>query len=172
MRIDPKIEKPTREMLGYAIRGELGDLATTVQAAGDEIYAGSLALCHTAAGYIAIDVTGMRWPTDANLRKIAGNVANAETRLELHESDIYEYLSRAVLGSERPDEVFPSAEAAFTLPVLITASMLFTFRPQGQKWWEYLDSIWAATETALAIELSVLPALMFRARRPPVLESR
>jgi hypothetical protein len=172
MRIDPKIEKPTREMLGCAIRGELEDLATTIQAAGNEIYAGSLALCITAAGYIAIDVTGMRWPDDANLRKIARNAAGAETRLELREPDIYAYLSRAVLGSERLEDVFPSVESAYALPILITANMLFTFRPQGQKWWEYLDAIWAATETALAIDLSVLPALMFRARRPPVLESR
>jgi hypothetical protein len=172
MRIDPKIEKPTREMMGYAIRGEIQDLATTIQAAGDEVYAGSLALCITAAGYIAVDVTGMRWPDDANLRKIAHNVATAETQLELREADIHAYLSRSVLGSERLEDVFPLVESAYSLPILITASMLFTFRPQSQKWWEYLDAIWAATETALAVDLSVLPALMFRARRQPVLESR
>lgn len=172
MRIDPKIEQSTREMLGYAIRGELQDLATTIRAIGDETYTGSLALCHTAVGYIAIDISGRRWPTDANLRKIARNTVGAETRLELDESDIYEYLSRVIFGPKRLDELFTSGQSAYILPILITASMLFTFRPKGQKWWEYLDTIWAATETALAVDLSVLPALMFRAHRQPVLEPR
>jgi hypothetical protein len=44
--------------------------------------------------------------------------------------------------------------------------MLFTFRPREKKWWEYLDMIEAAYEAAEAIELSVLPALMLRSRRP------
>lgn len=168
MRIDPRIERPTREMLEYAIRGDLEDLATAIQAAGDEIFTGSIALCVTASGYVAADVSG-RWPTDADVHQIARSTVEGETRLDLRESDICDYLSRAVLGIEPMEKVFP-LETAYSLPVMITGSLLFTFRPRGQKWWDYLDTIWAATETALAVDLSVLPALTFRARRPPVLE--
>jgi hypothetical protein len=171
MRIDTKIEQPTREMLGYAIRGEIAELATAIQAAGDEVYAGSIALCLTASGYIATDVSG-RWPTDADVRQIARSTVEGETRLELREADICDYLTRAVLGTEPLEAVFPSVASAYSLPILVTGSLLFMFRPKGQKWWDYLDAIWAATETALAIDLNVLPALTFRARRPPVLESR
>jgi hypothetical protein len=34
-------------------------------------------------------------------------------------------------------------------------------------WWEYLDQIWDAAETAERTSLTVLPALMLRARREP-----
>jgi hypothetical protein len=54
--------------------------------------------------------------------------------------------------------------AAATLPVLITGSMLFTFRPEGQKWWDYLDQIWSAYEVAEGLDVSVLPALQVRTR--------
>jgi hypothetical protein len=98
MRIDPKVEKPARDMLEHAIRGELDELATLIQAVGNETYLGAIGLCLTTAGYIAIDVGGTRWPSDTVLRKIAHNAAGAETRLNLSEPDIYDYLSRAALG--------------------------------------------------------------------------
>jgi hypothetical protein len=47
-------------------------------------------------------------------------------------------------GSERLDEVFPSMERAVTLPVLLTAGLLVTFRPREKRWREYLDLIWNA----------------------------
>jgi hypothetical protein len=36
--IDPKVEKPARDMLGHAIRGELQDLAVLIQAVGGETW--------------------------------------------------------------------------------------------------------------------------------------
>lgn len=54
--------------------------------------------------------------------------------------------------------------AAAVLPVLITGGLLFTFRPKGPKWWDYLDQIWRAYETAEGLEVSVLPALQVWAR--------
>jgi hypothetical protein len=107
----------------------------------------------------------MQWPSEAVVRKIAHNAATAETHLHLNEPEIYDYISRAVLGSEPIDDVFFAVETAFTLPVLITASMLLTFCPRDKEWWEYLDAIWNAIESAAAVDMSVLPALMLRARR-------
>jgi hypothetical protein len=171
MLIDPKIEKPTRSMFGHAIRGELDDLATEIQAAGDDTYRGSLGMCLFVAGYIAIDVSGMRWPSDTVIRRIAHNAVGAETRLDLSESDYYDFLSRAVLGFERLDEALGSMHAAATLPILITASLLFTFRPEGKEWWEYLDVIEDAANAAEGIGLSVFPALMLRVHRTSHMES-
>jgi hypothetical protein len=159
--IDPRIEKPTRDMLGHAIRGELQDLAVLMQAAGGETYRHVLALCLTAAAYIATDVSG-RWPTDADVRDIARRVAGKKTEFELSEDDVYAYLSRAALGSEPLGEAFGSDDKAASLPVLITGSMLFRFRPRGQDQWDYLDQIWSATETAATLDTTVLPALQVR----------
>jgi hypothetical protein len=166
MLIDPKIEQPARAMLGHAMRSELEDLAALIADEGNETVAGAIGLCVLASGYIAIDVSGMRWPTDPVLRKIAHNASDAATGLDLEESDIYEYLARVVLGSEKLDDVFAMPEAGM-LPLLITANLLATFRPTEKHWWEYLDKIWDAAETADRTSLTVLPALMLRSRKQP-----
>jgi hypothetical protein len=164
MPIDPKIEQPTRTMLGHAMRHELEELAAVIAAERNETVLGAIGLCVLASGYIAIDVSGMRWPTEPVLRKIAHNASDAATELDLEESDIYEYLSRVVLGSEMLDDVFGMPKAGI-LPFLITANLLATFRPSEKHWWEYLDQIWDAAETAERTRLTVLPALMLRAHR-------
>ena len=70
MGIDPKIEQPTRKMLGHAIRHELDDLAAVVRSEKSETIVGSIPLCVFASAHIAIDVSD-RWPTDADLRQIS-----------------------------------------------------------------------------------------------------
>jgi hypothetical protein len=49
---------------------------------------------------------------------------------------------------------------------------LFIFRPKGGKWWDYLDQIWSAYETAETVDVSVLPALQVRARMLKAVEAR
>jgi hypothetical protein len=165
MRIELKTEKPARDMLGHAIRGELAELATFIQAVGRETYRQSIALCLAISACIAIDVSG-RWPTEADMDQIAHNTAENETRLDLREADIRNYLARAVLGFEPLEQALGSVEAAASLPVLITGSMLFIFRPRGEEWFEYLDSIESSLEAAERIDVSLLPALTLRAHRP------
>ena len=99
--IDPKVEEPARQMLGHAIRGELAELAAAIRAGGSERYRQVLGLFLVTAAYIAVDVSG-RWPTDADLRKIARAVAEHETSTPLTEVDVYEYLSGAALGFRPP----------------------------------------------------------------------
>jgi hypothetical protein len=164
MGIDPKIEQPTRKMLGYAIRHELDDLAALIITEGNEAYLSATALCMIASAYIAIDVSGMRWPSEVVLRAIANNAAKSATGLDVSEGDIFEFLSRVALGSERIDLVF-SPEQVATVPLYTTANLLLSFCPRDKDWWEYLDEIWDATETADHTSLSVLPSLMLRARK-------
>jgi hypothetical protein len=163
MGIDPKIEQPTRKMLGYAIRHELDDLAALTQAEGTETLMRAIPLCLFASAYIAIDVSD-RWPTDADLHKIAKNASESATELDISEQEIYHYLSRVALGPEKLDDVF-SIDALATIPLFATANLLLTFAPREKHWWEYLDQIWEAAETAERTSLTVLPALMLRARK-------
>jgi hypothetical protein len=163
MGIDPKIEQPTRKMLGHAIRRELDDLAVLVHAEGTETLMGTIPLCLFASAYVAIDVAD-RWPTDADLHKIAKNASESATELDISEQEIYEYLSRVALGPEKLDDVF-SIEALATIPLYATANLLLTFAPRDKHWWDYLDQIWDAAETAEHTNLTVLPALMLRAHK-------
>lgn len=162
-KIDPKIEQPTRMMLGHAIRHQVDDLADVIRAAGNETFTASIPLCVLASAYIAIDVSE-RWPTDADLHKIAKTAAGSVTRLDITQEEIYEYLSRVALGAEGLNDVF-SLQRSGTIPLYATAKMLLAFCPRNKDWWEYLDQIWAATETAERISLFVLPALMIRAHK-------
>ena len=163
MVIDPKIEQPARTMLGHAIRHELGELAAVIQAVGSQAFAACIPLDVSASAYTAIDVSG-RWPTDADLRDIAGRAAKSATRLDISEQEIYEYVSRVALGSQRLDEVFAD-EGVGTVPLYATANLLSKFAPAELDWWQYLDQIWDAAETAGRVSLSALPALMLRSRR-------
>jgi hypothetical protein len=165
MRIDPKIEKPARTMLSHVMRGELDDLTTTIHAVGDDTYRNVIALSVAVATYIAIDVSGKLWPTDAAVREIARHTAANTKGYELNESEVYDFLFRTALGAERLDEVFDSAEDAAAIPLMATGAMLVSFCPRDKEWFEYLDVIEAGIEAAERIDLSVLPALMLRARR-------
>jgi hypothetical protein len=165
MRIDPKIEEPTREMLGHAFRGELPELEAKIEAVGDETYAAGITLCLILAGYIAVDLAG-RWPTEADVREMARHTATTSTDYELREQDVYDYLSRGALGFQPIQEVFPDPGQDYTLPVLITAQMLTAFRLGDERnVWSYLDTVWNAVEAAERADLSLLPALMLRSHR-------
>lgn len=166
MRIDARIEEPTRKMLGHAFRGELPELDAKIEAVGDEAYAvGTITLCLIAAGYIAVDLAG-RWPTEADVREIARHITASSTKYQLNEQDVYDYLSRGALGFQPIQEVFPDPEQDYRLPVLITAQMLTAFRlGDGRDLWGYLDTVWNSVEAAERTDLSLLPALMLRSHR-------
>jgi hypothetical protein len=168
MRIDPKVEAATRKMLGHAVRHELDELAAMILDVGNEVFFGSIPLCLLASSYIAIDVNG-RWPADADLREIAKTVWDSEDRLDISKQRIYEYLSRVAFGPEKVEDVF-SSEGIVTIPVYATANLLTTFCPSEKHWWEYLDQIWDAVESADRTPVWVLPALMIRARQEPARE--
>jgi hypothetical protein len=163
MVIDPNVERPARAMLGHSIRHELDELADVIRSVGSEMFAACVPLWVFASAYVAVDVSG-RWPTEADLREIATRAAKSATHLDISEQEIYEYLSRVALGSQRLDEVF-SNEGVGTIPLYTTANLLLKFGPEDKEWWEYLDQIWDAAETAEHTSLTVLPALMLRAHK-------
>jgi hypothetical protein len=170
MRIDPTIEKPTRDLLGHAIRGELDQMSHLIYSIGDQRFLECTALSISVAGYIAIDVCRMQWPGEADLREIARHAAETTTDFDLSASQVYDFLSRVVLGTDKLDQFFSDLAIATTLPVLVTARVLVSFCPRDKEWWEYLEVIEEAIEAASAIDLSVLPVLMLRSRRQDAIE--
>jgi hypothetical protein len=164
MATDPKIEQLTRQMLGHAIRHELEDLAALIHAVGDTTFAAVIDLCTLAAGYIVIDASGMRWPPEETMNRIAQHAAQSVTRLDVSEEEIFALLSRVAFGSEKPDDIVAD-EGAGRVPLYATANLLLTFCPRELDWWEYLDQIWNAYNAAEMIDKSVLPALMLRVRK-------
>jgi hypothetical protein len=163
MVIDSRVERLTRTMLGHAIRHELHDLAALIRRTGGEPFAACVPLWLFASAYIAIDVSG-RWPTDTDLHDIAERAAKSGPLLDISDLQIYQYLSRVALGQQQLADVF-SDEALATIPLFATANLLTKFTPEEKQWWEYLDQIWDAAESAERVRLSVLPALLLRAHK-------
>lgn len=166
MRIDPEVEAPTRKMLGHAMRGELDEIPSVLQTIGDQRAREAIGLCVLIAGYTAVDVCGKQWPTPAEVRKIADNMAAAETRFTLDPTQVYAYLSRSALGFESLDQVFSTPGDIAMQPILMTASMLVTYGPQEKDVWEFLDEAEEALEATDSIKPSVLPAMILRSRMP------
>lgn len=172
MRIDPKIEEPTRELLTQVIRGKHREIGPVLAGLGEYRFAECLSLCLRVAGYVVIDVCGHRWPTDAELRRIAELTADNDLGFDLTESDAYDFLARAALGFEPLTDVFPDKERAASVPLLATASLLVAYRADGKHWWEYLDVIEGGLEEAAPLSEAALPAVLLLSRRARTLKSR
>jgi hypothetical protein len=165
MGIEPKVEEPARDLLGHAIRGEWEGFANVAEDIGDQRLLEILSLCGRIAGYIAIDISGHTWPTVADVRETAQRMAAAGLDFDLTEDDAHAYLARAVLGFEPLTEVFPDREKLATVPIFTTAALLVSYRKHGTDWWDYLDQIENALETASSLSEDVVPALLLLSRR-------
>jgi hypothetical protein len=165
MGIDPKVEEPTRDLLGHAIRGEWEEFANVAEDIGEQRLIESLSLCLRIAGYIAIDISGRTWPAVADVREIAQRVAAVDLDFNLTEDDAHVYLTRAVLGFEPLSEVFPDRGKLASVPIFTTAALLISYRKHGTDWWDYLDQIENALETADPLSEDVVPALLLLSRR-------
>jgi hypothetical protein len=164
MFVDPKVEKPTRTMIGNVIREEFDDLETEMRRIGNDMFERALVLCIFVSGYVAVEVPE-GWPTDADLREIARHTSVSAGGFELSQDDVFAFLSRVALGNESMAKVFPSPEVGVMLPLQVASTLLLAFRPRDKDWWEYLDVIEYALDAGAQVDRSVLPALMLFSRR-------
>jgi hypothetical protein len=165
MGIDPKVEKPARELLGHAIRGEFDQFAGVIEAIGEQRFLEAGSLCLRIAGYIAIDACAWQWPSDADAREIAREISGLDAEFELAEQQVYDFLARSVLRFEPVLAVFPDPEVAGTVPFFATAAMLIAYRRDRPYWWDYLDVIEKALEDAAPLPEETVPAMILLARR-------
>jgi hypothetical protein len=162
--VDPTAEQPTRQMLTLAIRRDLDDLAAVIRASGEAALAAAADLCAAIAAYIAIEASGMSWPSEEALRQIARNAAESAARLDVSGEEILALLSRVAFGSETLDDI-SAVGSASPAPLFAAASLLVAYCPRDMHWSEYYDQIWNAYNAAEMIDKRVLPALMFRVRK-------
>jgi hypothetical protein len=168
-RIDPRVEKAVRKAMGHAARVEEDELDSVLAGLDDAQRLEAASLGMTVAGYVIITAGEGKWPNDATVRHIAGDLATTgETarRLRLDAAEVYAYLARAALGLEPLEDVIPDGKQATRLTVIVAVLALTLYGPEGKEWWEYLDQIEAAIEIAWALDASVLPAAVFRAHLP------
>lgn len=171
-RIPEETEKSFRKALDYASKRRLAELHSTLGQLGEDRLSEAVGLCALMAAYTAIDVVSRRWPTDDGLRMMAGKTAagNHDEEFGVTEQNVYLFLSQCALGFQPFAEVFRDAfddpRKFLAAPFFLTVDLLATFAPKGKTIWEFLERIESAYETALLLDLDLLPALMVRARMP------
>jgi hypothetical protein len=165
--MSPDIEKPFRKSLGHALRNEIDQLHEGLALLTEEQIGFCVKLCAYVSGHVAIDACGKQWPDPDNLRqlgKAATESANAEA-FGLKEEDAYAYVKRVALRGEPLNTVLSPPKAAITLSFYITAQLIAEFSGDYDHWWDYLDVIETAWETAQATDPNLLPSLMLRSYR-------
>lgn len=160
--VDPEVEAPLRKMLGHIMRGEDDALDALIEEIGPQMYESALALAIAASGYIAVRVS-KRWPNEADVRALARHAADTPGT-QVTEDEIRTYLSRVVLDSDNPVDVFKSNRGAI-IPLFATANLVLTFSARYRDQWDYLDVIWDAINVADQLDADVLPAATFRFAR-------
>jgi hypothetical protein len=165
-RINAKPEKALREAITSVARTEAEQIPPSLAALDDRERTEALALAGIFTCYVVVDACGSLWPTQANVRRIAGTLATGTThaeQLHLDPEQIYAYLWRTVLGPERLEDVIPDEPMFTWLPALVLQEALAVYSPKGVGIWDYLDRIESAIEVASALDASVLPAAVMRA---------
>ena len=167
--MNARVEKALREAIGSVPHVEAEQIAAPLAALNDRERAEALGLAIIITCYVAVDACDSQWPVESSMRRIAEDLATTSTtaeRLHLDAGEIYTYLSRTVLGSERLEDVI-SDEPTFTrLPIIVAGEALAVYSPKGMGMWDNLDRIESAIETASALDASVLPAAVMRAYLP------
>lgn len=165
-RINAKPEKALREALTAVAHIEAKQTPPSLAALDNMERAEALGLAVIITCYIVVDVCGNQWPNKASLRQVAEDLATGTTtaeRLHLDSGEIYAYLSRTVLGSERMEDVITDEWQFTWLPIVLAAEALSVYCPRDRSPWDYLDQIESAIESASSLDPSVIPAAVMRA---------
>lgn len=160
--VDPTVEAPLRKMLGHLMRDEEDRALEIAEEIGPQMYESAVALAIAASGYIAVRVS-KRWPNETDIGILAKRAADVRDT-QVTESEIIAYLSRVVLGTDNPVDVFEGSRAAI-IPLFATANLLLSYSAQYDTQWKFLDAIWNAIDVADQLEDDVLPAATFRFTR-------
>lgn len=168
-KINAKAETALRQALTSVARFGEDQIEPCLASLDDRERAEALSLAVIITGYVAVDACGTKWPNQASARQIAEDLATTGTvarQLQLDPEKIYQYLSRAVLGSERLQDVIPDEPDFTRFPVVLAERALAVYCPKQMKVWDYLDHIESAIEVASALTPAVLNAAVLRAYIP------
>jgi hypothetical protein len=174
--INSKVEEALREAFDSVVHAEVDQITAPLAVLDEEERAEALGLAMMIAGYVAVDACGSQWPAPASVRRIAGALAtkgSTAKRLQLDPEEIYDYLSRVVLGPEGMDEVIPDEPHFTRLPVIVALQALAVYCPEEIEIWDYLDRIEYAMEVMPSLDAAILPAAVMLAYLPqPEAETR
>jgi len=177
-KLPAETEEPFRDALDHAAKRRISELHAMLERLPREQLEGAAGLCGLVSAYTAIDVTERKWPTDAQVRRMAQGITEGENRDKQYgvtEQNLYLWLSQCALGFKNYadvfDDIFDDPREFLAAPFFFTANLLAGFVPMGKTIWEFVEQIESAYEKVLLLDLNLLPALMVRARMPQPAQS-
>lgn len=172
-KIPEETEKSFRKALDHASTRNVSELHSLLEGLAKEQLEGAAGLCGLASAYTAIDVTERKWPSDAQVRRMAQGVtegANRDEQYGVTEQNLYLWLSQCALGFKNYadvfDGIFTDPGEFLAAPFFFTTNLIIRFKPKGTSVGDFLNLIEGSYEKALLLDLNLLPALMVRARMP------
>jgi hypothetical protein len=169
-RFDAKAETALRSAFTSVARLEEDPVVPALAGLDHRERTEAIGLAIMITGYVMVDACGSQWPTQSSVQRIAEALATkgaTAERLQLDAGQVYEYLSKVVLGGKRVDDVFPDEQSLTQLAVIVAKQALVIYRPKELEIWDYLDQVESAIETAWALDTTVLPAAVLRSYMPP-----
>jgi len=143
-RTSAKVEKALREAMGHVAHAEADQITAPLTRLDRTERLEALGLSVMITCYAMVAACGSQWPDDRDARQIANDLATTGTtarRLALDAGQIYDYLSRTVLGPEALEEVIPDAAKAASMAVIVAQRVVGVYAPSDMDTWDYLDQI-------------------------------
>lgn len=165
-RISAKPEKALRAAIHELTQIDADQVPPSLAALDEADRTEALSLALIVTSYVVIDACGSQWPIRSSVRSIADTLATKSSfakQLNLDPEQIHAYLSRAVFGQERVEDVIGDEPAFTRLPVVVAGEALAVYSKGYASIWDYLDRIEAGIEAASTLDEMVLPAAVMRA---------
>jgi hypothetical protein len=147
MKIDDEVEKKVRDTLHWAVKQKPDELNAALQGFADEsVRLAALELLAQISMYAATDAFNGK-PTLDQIRALAVEVAEAEAWASLSADQVSAFLAAVIHG--QPGGMHLTADEYVALSFVVAASLLSSQpKPEGQWWFDYLDKVEAAIESA------------------------
>jgi hypothetical protein len=147
MRVDERIEPRLREAYSAVIAKDADRVSAALQGMTAEDTTTFLGLGLFVCGFIVNDIY-KESATDENVRELAGKIiAKQSDWMDVGEPEVVTaFLKAAASGDTRLAGL--GGEDITGLTIICGGHLLGYYRLNDQRWYEYLDEIWAALEAA------------------------
>lgn len=146
--LDDRVEPLVRNALSAAAAQDPDRLADAMLAFSDAVaLIKGIRLAAAVAVLVVTDLHHGKRPTAAELAEVAADIAAAEDWTDITADEIVILLTAAYDG-KRVDDLLPM-DRVIAMSFVVTASLLASYRDDGEQWWDYLDRAEAIIEASL-----------------------
>lgn len=146
MKISSRVEPLTRNAIHAAVQQDLSKLETALQALPDDQAARETVELALAVTQLAMWEIHQGRPSDEETLAVAAEIARAEAWARATEEQVSAFLLRLVNGEPFAGTV--PTENVVVLAIVSAANLLSSCRRDDEEWWNHLDRLEAALESA------------------------